>query len=85
LVVVHATSAAADSYVDDCDADGVPDASDNCPGIPNGPLAGDCRAQQDTDGDGFGNACDADFNQNGNAGLGDDFTYFPDTFGTESE
>jgi hypothetical protein len=35
----------------DADGDGVPEAVDNCPGIPN-------ASQLDTDGDGFGNACD---------------------------
>jgi len=36
----------------DADADGVPDASDNCPGVPN-------ADQVDTDGDGQGDACDS--------------------------
>ncbi|MFK7886804.1 MAG: choice-of-anchor X domain-containing protein [Gammaproteobacteria bacterium] len=39
----------------DNDADGVPDASDNCTLLAN-------PQQRDTDGDGFGNLCDADFN-----------------------
>jgi len=37
----------------DQDGDGVPDASDNCPTVPN-------PAQTDTDGDGEGDACDSD-------------------------
>jgi len=37
----------------DTDHDGVPDASDNCPTVPN-------ADQLDTDGDGAGDACDAD-------------------------
>ena len=39
----------------DVDADGVPDATDNCTVVAN-------AAQRDTDGDGIGNACDADLN-----------------------
>ncbi|MEW5848167.1 MAG: invasin domain 3-containing protein [Myxococcota bacterium] len=37
----------------DSDQDGIPDVSDNCPSLHN-------PAQQDLDGDGTGNACDAD-------------------------
>jgi len=39
----------------DTDGDGVPDLADNCTLAPN-------PAQTDTDGDGYGNACDPDFN-----------------------
>ncbi len=42
----------------DQDGDGVPDARDNCREIPN-------RDQRDTDGDGIGNACDPDFDEDG--------------------
>jgi len=45
------------------DGDGVPDALDNCPLTPNGP--GNVSDQVDTDGDGYGNACDADYNGDG--------------------
>ncbi|MCQ8104277.1 thrombospondin type 3 repeat-containing protein [Methylomonas sp. SURF-2] len=41
----------------DSDGDGVPDHLDNCTLIAN-------ANQRDTDGDGYGNICDADFNQN---------------------
>jgi hypothetical protein len=37
----------------DADGDGIPDASDNCPAVPN-------PTQLDTDGDGLGDACDND-------------------------
>ena len=40
----------------DFDNDGVPDAVDNCPLVPNGPAEDN---QLDTDEDGFGDACDA--------------------------
>ncbi len=39
----------------DSDLDGVPDSIDNCTNVPN-------AGQQDGDGDGYGNLCDADFN-----------------------
>lgn len=46
----------------DTDLDGVLDPVDNCDIDTNGPAAGPCFAQEDVDGDGFGNACDADVN-----------------------
>jgi hypothetical protein len=42
----------------DLDGDGVPDASDNCRDIPN-------ANQRDTNGDGFGNLCDGDVDNDG--------------------
>src|SRR4029453_14651610 len=42
----------------DADAGGTPDNVDNCTAVAN-------PDQRDTDGDGYGNACDADLNQNG--------------------
>ena len=56
---------------DDVDLDGVNDTADNCVDDPNGPSLGDCNNQQDGDGDGFGNACDSDFNNNGATELAD--------------
>jgi len=44
--------------VSDLDADGVLDALDNCTLLKN-------ADQRDTNGDGYGNLCDADFNNNG--------------------
>jgi hypothetical protein len=49
---------AAVNCVPDQDGDGVPDAVDNCPATPN-------ADQTDTDGDGFGNACDEDSDSDG--------------------
>jgi hypothetical protein len=51
--------------LDDADRDGVPDAADNCLGLSN-------ASQLDTNGDGYGNACDADYNNDGVVG-GPDF------------
>jgi FtsP/CotA-like multicopper oxidase with cupredoxin domain len=56
------------SILTDTDSDGVPDVSDNCTLVANGPNtypAGSQLIQRDTNGDGFGNICDADFNNNG--------------------
>jgi len=44
--------------IHDADGDGVHDASDNCTLVAN-------ANQRDTDGDGYGNLCDADLNNNG--------------------
>ncbi|MEO8444208.1 MAG: family 16 glycosylhydrolase [Gammaproteobacteria bacterium] len=49
---VHVETAA------DTDGDGVPDPGDNCSLVPN-------PAQCDSDGDGYGNHCDGDLNNNG--------------------
>ena len=58
----------------DTDLDGVPDADDNCVVVPNGPLGGTCSAQEDAnpsvsnpteDPDGYGTACDTDYNGTG--------------------
>ena len=49
---------AAPDDTDDLDGDGVPNRSDNCSEIPN-------AEQRDTNGDGYGNACDADFDGDG--------------------
>ena len=52
------TSVARVTTGEDLDGDGVPDARDNCLEVPN-------RDQRDTDGDGYGNLCDADFDNDG--------------------
>ena len=53
----------------DADSDGVDDILDNCSETPNGPKAFPCTEQLDTDGDGFGDACDFDFNNDGQVSL----------------
>jgi hypothetical protein len=77
----------------DQDGDGMPDVLDSCIAIANGPVATvapGCYVapiQVDTDGDGYGNPCDGDFDQSNTVG-GEDFAspYFLDDFtaGTDS-
>jgi hypothetical protein len=52
--------------VADDDNDGIPNNSDNCSAVANGTLIADAggNSQLDTDGDGYGNLCDPDFNGN---------------------
>ncbi len=57
----------------DADLDGIPDLIDNCRARAN-------PSQLDADLDGFGNACDGDFDQNGSAG-GSDFSVLRLCFG----
>jgi hypothetical protein len=73
-------SAADNGSAVDLDGDAVPDKDDNC--IPRSEKASDKLAarnfrvhghQMDTDGDGFGNRCDADYDNNGVVGWGDVF------------
>jgi parallel beta-helix repeat protein len=54
----------------DRDADGILDPVDNCLEDANGPLAGP-NDQLDADGDGIGNVCDADLNQDRFVGIPD--------------
>jgi hypothetical protein len=65
--LIQADSAIA-ALVMDTDGDGVSDVADNCTLVANGPLIPDAGGhgwpQWDTDGDGYGNLCDPDFNQN---------------------
>lgn len=52
-------------FAQDSDGDGVDDSIDNCIDVSNGPLTPNIHApfiQRDADSDGFGNACDPDFN-----------------------
>ncbi|HUO74555.1 MAG TPA: Ig-like domain-containing protein [Solirubrobacteraceae bacterium] len=60
--------------IHDADGDGIPDETDNCVLVPN-------PDQRDTDGDGFGNACDADLNNDGVVNF-EDLAIFHQRFGT---
>mgnify|MGYP005854985821 CR=1 FL=1 len=79
FAVGFAMSATAGS-VTDTDGDGVPDVFDNCSEDPNGPNEAP-RNQVDTDLDGFGNWCDADYDNNGVVDGGD-FGEFVANFNT---
>jgi len=70
LFVVGTSGAGVDA---DTDGDGVQDNMDNCDAKVN-------ASQIDSDQDGYGNACDADFNQDGIVGA-PDFTSFAAAFG----
>lgn len=58
--------------VADGDSDRIPDVFDNCTLIANGTEpGGTCSNQIDSDGDGFGDACDTDYDQDGITALSD--------------
>jgi hypothetical protein len=58
--------------ITDTDTDGVPDIYDNCSTIANGAAqAAGVGNQLDGDGDGYGNICDTDFDQDGATLSGD--------------
>jgi hypothetical protein len=67
----------------DDDNDGIPNATDNCVAVANGPndTATAGPSQNDTDSDGYGNMCDADFNQDGGVN-GFDLGIFKERFFT---
>jgi hypothetical protein len=79
FAIGFAGSAMAGAVVD-TDTDLVPDQFDNCSTAPNGPASVNTGNQVDTDVDGYGNRCDADFD-NDAAVLGADFTFLLGQFG----
>ncbi len=62
--------------IEDSDGDGVVDVVDNCRQVPN-------ASQCDSDGDGYGNHCDADLNNNGTVNA-QDTTLFRQQLGKSS-
>lgn len=64
ILVSFAVAISSPAFGQDADGDGVLDTNDNCVNVPNGPILPDFggNSQLDTDGDGFGNACDGDLN-----------------------
>jgi hypothetical protein len=67
----------------DADGDGAHDDQDNCVNAANGPILRDAggNRQRDTNGDGYGNLCDADLNNNGIVNAAD-LGLFRARFGT---
>ncbi|GMW07379.1 MAG: hypothetical protein AMXMBFR8_21750 [Nevskiales bacterium] len=68
----------------DADGDGAHDDQDNCINVANGPLIpdGGGNSQRDTDGDGFGNVCDGDFDNSGGIVNYADLAQFRGAFGS---
>jgi hypothetical protein len=65
----------------DSDGDGISDGLDNCPSVPNAPtimLDRSNPVQLDTDGDGVGDACDGDLDEDGTDNDVDTCLYTPD-------
>lgn len=70
LLVISTTTGASNT---DQDNDGIADLEDNCIYKPNGALIPDAggHVQRDTDGDGYGNLCDGDLNNDGAVNFAD--------------
>ena len=80
LFVLGLALAAEAGSIADRDGDLVPDAFDNCVEDANGPNQGLIN-QLDTNADGYGNWCDADYNNDGRVD-GADFGIFVSFFGS---
>ena len=75
LAVVASALFAVAAHAADLDGDGVADSSDNCVDVAN-------ASQSDADGDGYGNACDGDYNNDGVVDQGD-VSIFKAAFGSQ--
>jgi bacillopeptidase F len=75
----------ANPFQEDGDFDGIGDGCDNCTLVANGPTIPDAggNVQLDTDGDGYGNICDGDFNNNGIVD-GADFSLLKSVLGSQT-
>jgi hypothetical protein len=73
-LVVGFPLAASAGPANDADSDGVSDLNDNCTNVAN-------PTQCDQNSDGYGNACDGDYNEDGVVGLVPDFQNFSTAFG----
>ncbi len=63
----------------DADGDGIPDVRDKCSADSRNAVA---NRDYDSDCDGYGNACDADFDQSGDVSAADFSRYFVTSFKT---
>jgi len=81
LMITNSVFAATATNGPDSDGDGVIDSSDNCILVANGPSIPDVggNIQLDTDGDGYGNICDPDFDNNLSVNAAD-LAYFKTKF-----
>lgn len=79
LIALSSVDNATAGAVTDTDLDRVPDPFDNCTTVANGPSQ--LNNQIDGDLDGYGNACDGDYNNNG-ALDGVDFVIWIAAFNT---
>ena len=73
LAIACALGPAGAALAQDADLDDAPDGADTCRDVAN-------RDQNDTNNDGIGNLCDADYNNDGVVGI-PDFARFRDAFG----
>jgi hypothetical protein len=79
ISIISSASPARAGSVEDFDGDLIPFEFDNCSVVQNGPN--NASNQSDCDGDGYGNACDADYDQDGIVTAAD-FGLFLGVFGS---